>query len=166
VKAGAIARKPREGHDQNDLEPDVRRHDLRYRHHLPALRCNFQPHRRRPGRDCHNACDRGFVRYPPALLVNPGGMHSSWVPACRVSSSIRPRGASSPVRRVEAEAEATRPFRASSSATFPAGRETRPKWLAWLGVEATASHTENPSQTTLGKCPEMLEAASHSQTIP
>jgi hypothetical protein len=51
----------------------VRRNDLRQRPHLPALRRNFQPHPRRPGRDCHNACDHAFVRTLPALLVNPGG---------------------------------------------------------------------------------------------
>jgi hypothetical protein len=37
------------------------------------LRRNFQPHPRRPGRDCRNACDRGFVRYLSALLANPDG---------------------------------------------------------------------------------------------
>jgi hypothetical protein len=51
----------------------VRRNDLRHGPHLPALRRNFQPHPRRPGRDCHNACDRPFVRALPTLLVNPGG---------------------------------------------------------------------------------------------
>jgi ATP-dependent DNA ligase len=58
---------------QNDVMPSLRCHDLGRRHNLPALRGAFQPHRGRPRRDCPNACDRGFVRSIPALLVNPGG---------------------------------------------------------------------------------------------
>ena len=64
------ARKSRDFHDQNDLMPGVRRDDLRYRQHLPALRGEFQRHRRRPGRACDNAGDRGFIRFLAALRVN------------------------------------------------------------------------------------------------
>ena len=56
------------------------------------------------------------------------------------------------------------------SATLPDGKIVRDepalRALIRLAVEAAIGHTENPSPTTLGKRPEMLEAASRSQLIP
>ncbi len=81
-----------EHHEQNDLMPGVRRHDHRYRQQMPALRCNFQPNPRRPGRDCNNARDRRLVRSIRALLLNPGG-YVEVGSACSLSSRVQPRSA-------------------------------------------------------------------------
>jgi hypothetical protein len=59
------------------------------------------------------------------------------------------------------------------SATLPDGTIVRDELAlraliaaSSMGVEAVAGHTENPSQTTIGKHPEMLEVEARSHPIP
>ena len=59
------------------------------------------------------------------------------------------------------------------SATLPDGTIVRDELAlraliaaSSMGVEAVAGHTENPSQTTIGKHPEMLQVEARSHPIP
>ena len=78
----------------------------------------------------------GAVRWSSCatLLLAPAAFscwarpeHEAWAPPCRVSSSVRPRQPSSPVRCAEGAAEATHPFRPLAVRSFPSrSRSHRP----------------------------------------
>jgi hypothetical protein len=63
-----------------------------------------------------------FCTLSSCVIGESRRVHLNWLPACHVSSSVRPCRPSSPDRRGEAQAEAIRPFR-TSTASFPVGRE-------------------------------------------
>jgi hypothetical protein len=72
-KGNRLQRCTRQNHDHYDVMPSVSRHDLRGCLRVPALRGDFQPHHRCPGRTRHFAGYRGSLRSIEAILMSPVG---------------------------------------------------------------------------------------------